>query len=138
MSGEAVTKFQRTNHRVPLAKKADGSPDWAVQLDDTFAKPGVWQFKYKNIAPPTTEGTGYMDMGVAENRRVELATGYAEELMRGKAMARTNDFEYANYGFKQTGVAPSVKKERMSGECEFGWHLNEDGRCQLDRKQRIA
>jgi len=138
MSAEAVTKFERTQHRVPMAKNADGSPDWAVQLDDTFAKPGVWQFKYKNIAPPITQGTGYIDMGVPENRRVELATGYAEELMSGKSMARTNDFEYANYGYKEQGIAPAAKKEAMSGQCEFGWHLNSDGRCQLDRKQRIA
>lgn len=138
MSAEAVTKFERTQHRVPLAKNADGSPDWAVQLDDTFAKPGVWQFRYKNIAPPVTQGTGYIDMGVPANRRVELASGYADELMRGKHDSRTLDFEYANYGYKEQGIAPSVKKEAMSAECEFGWHLNQDGRCQLDRKQRIA
>lgn len=162
-------------------KNVDGSTNWAVQLDDTFAKPGVWKYRYQNIAPKTggVYGTGYIDMGVSKKDRVELKTG--SELMGGisEMLARndgdettgfgyqfTNDFAYENYGYKEQAKKEkmqaqaingfkdgdtSVCPEGMSwngmgcfpafgggGACAFGWEKNEDGRCELSKRQHIA
>lgn len=101
-------------------KNPDGSTNWAVQLDDTFAQPGVWKFRYHNIAPDVSgvSGFGYIDKGVPEEYRVELQRG--AELMSAKrelalrdgdeAVSLSNSFELGNFGYEQYGY-----KEQGSG-----------------------
>jgi hypothetical protein len=50
---------------VEFASGSDASGhDWAVELDDTFAKPGVFKFRYEDVANPIAAGHDYnIDMG---------------------------------------------------------------------------
>lgn len=88
--------------------------DWAKELDDTFAKPGVWAFRYQSIAPQPLTGTGYIDMGVPKNKRVELQYGHksGQQLTHARMGQPHNAWAYQSYGYTEQarGYAPEHAK----------------------------
>lgn len=88
--------------------------DWAKELDDTFAKPGVWAFRYQSIAPQPLTGTGYMDMGVPKSKRVELQYGHksGQQLTHARMGQPHDAWAYQSYGYTEhaTGYAPEPEK----------------------------
>lgn len=115
----------------------DGSSiDWAKELDDTFAKPGVWQFRYQSIAPRGATGTGYIDMGVPKSKRVELQYGHksGQALVKARMGQPHTAWQYESYGYheKATGYAPEEKNtaEHDGDEevCPAGYYML-NGRC---------
>ncbi len=57
--------FNKTMPKYMAVEYAKGQgTDWAAQLDDTFAKKGVWQLRYGDVANPYAAGVDYnRDMG---------------------------------------------------------------------------
>lgn len=67
-----------------------GGQDWAAELDDTFAKPGVTKFRYSGIANPFAAGIDYnKDMGGPDIFKIgagsgELGPREQHEYMKGR------------------------------------------------------
>lgn len=120
------------------------SINWAAELDDTFAKPGVWQFRYQSIAPRGATGTGYIDTGVAKSKQVELQYGHksGQALVKARMGQPHPAWQYQSYGYQEnaTGYAPepenmSAPKEKSTAQydddevvCPSGYYLL-NGRC---------
>ena len=89
---------------VEFAKAETGERDWAVELDDTFAKNGVWDFRYTNIANPYAAGDVYnRDMGgpnifktVPDNTRSE-AMGATGKKVMGMHVVKKESASVAKY-----------------------------------------
>ena len=93
---------------VEFAKGANDA-DWAVELDDTFAKEGVWDFRYEDVANPYAAGYVYnRDMGGPDIFKTEPDNSKSKSEYMGADNKKILGMRVVKK--EKAGVAPYVSK----------------------------
>ena len=115
-------KQQPSYQAVEFARGASangGGTDWSAELDDTFAKRGVWDFRYDDVANPVAAGVDYnRDMGGPDIFKIKPesarpGTSIAEQMGGASRASSTQDSPLGGGG-KLLGRVP-VRRENETG-----------------------